>query len=76
MVMDELTKGFQDEVPWYMLFMDNIVLIDDNRDEVNNKLERKRHTIESRDFTLSRSKTKYLKCVSVHGKGMMEKSHR
>jgi len=37
-VMDELTNGIQGEVPWYMLLAEDIVLIDETRDEVNIKL--------------------------------------
>ena len=39
LVMDELTKGIQDELSWYMLFVDDIVLIDETKDGVNDKLE-------------------------------------
>ena len=34
-VMDELTRGIQDETPWCMLFANDIVLIDETRDGVN-----------------------------------------
>ena len=60
--MDELTKEIQDEIPWCMLFADDIVLIDESREGVNNKLERWRDTLEVKDFRLSRSKTEYLHC--------------
>jgi len=61
-VLDELTKGVQDELPWYMHFADGIVLIDVTRDGLNIKLEQLRHTLKCRRFRLSRSKTEYLKC--------------
>ena len=61
-VMDELTKGIQDEIPWCMLFADDIVLIDESREGVNTKLERWRDTLEAKGFRLSRSKTEYLHC--------------
>jgi len=61
-VMDELTKGIQDELPWCMLFADDIVLIDETREGVNSKLESWRHTLEYRGFRVSRSKTEYLYC--------------
>ena len=44
LIMDELTRGIQDEVPWSMLFADDIVLIDETRQGVNDKLERWRYT--------------------------------
>jgi len=39
-VMDELTRVIQDEIPWCMLFTDDIVLIDKTREGVNTKLKR------------------------------------
>jgi len=60
--MDELTRGIQDEIPWCMLFADDIVLIEKIREGVNTKLERWRDTLEAKDFRLSRSKTEYLYC--------------
>jgi len=52
--MDELTREIQDEVPWCASFADDIVVIDETRDGVNDKLEKWRHTLESSDFGLSR----------------------
>jgi len=61
-VMDELTREIEDEVPWYMLFADDIVLIDETREGLNDKLENWRHTLEPKGFRLSRSKTENLRC--------------
>ena len=61
-VMDELTRHIQTEVPWCMLFADDIVLVDETRSGLNDKLELWRSTLESRGFRLSRSKTEYMEC--------------
>ena len=53
-VMDELTKAIQDEIPWCMLFADDIVLVDETRAGVNAKLELWRQALESQGFRLSR----------------------
>ncbi|XP_070057179.1 secreted RxLR effector protein 78-like [Nicotiana tomentosiformis] len=39
LVMDALTHHIQGEVPWCMLFADDIVLIDKTRSDVNERLE-------------------------------------
>ncbi|KAL6494082.1 glutamated carboxypeptidase [Orobanche gracilis] len=61
-VMDELTRGIQNDVPWCMMFADDIVLIDETKDGVQQKLELWRDTLEARGFRLSRSKTEYMEC--------------
>jgi len=61
-IMDELTREIQDEVPWCMLFDEDIVLIDETRGGPNAKLKKWRHSLESRGFILSRSKSEYLRC--------------
>ena len=38
-MMDELTRVIQDEIPWCMLFADDIALVDETRAEINAKLE-------------------------------------
>ena len=74
LVMDELTRGIQDELPWCMLFADDIVLIDETRQGVNDKLERWRHTLKSRGFRVSRSKRNTFIAVSIEGWTRGEKS--
>lgn len=61
-VMDELTRSIQDDIPWCMMFADDIVLIGETKESVESKLEWWRHSLESRGFKLSRSKTEYLEC--------------
>ena len=39
-LIDELTKEIHDMVAWHILFVNDIVLIDEIRDGVTNKLER------------------------------------
>ncbi|PHT48337.1 hypothetical protein CQW23_12545 [Capsicum baccatum] len=56
------TQRIQGEMPWCMLFADDVVLIDETRGGVNDKLEVWRQTLESKGFRLSRSKTEYLEC--------------
>ena len=60
--MNELTRAIQDEIPWCMLFADDIVLVDETRAGENAKLELWRQTLESRGFRLSRAKTEYIEC--------------
>ncbi|KAL6502171.1 hypothetical protein OROHE_024764 [Orobanche hederae] len=60
--MDELTRGIQTDVPWCMMFADDIVLIEETKVGVQQKLELWRDTLEARGFRLSRSKTEYMEC--------------
>jgi hypothetical protein len=62
LVMDEVTRDIQGDIPWCMLFADDVVLVDDSRAGVNTKLELWRHTLESKGFRLSRTKTEYMRC--------------
>ena len=61
-VMDEITKSIHEDIPWCMLFADDIVLIDKTKEGVNKKLELWKQTLEVRGFRLSRSKTEYMEC--------------
>jgi hypothetical protein len=39
LVMDEITKDIQGDIPWCMFFVDDVVLVDESRVGVNRKLE-------------------------------------
>jgi hypothetical protein len=60
--MDEVRRDIQGDIPGCMLFADDVVLVDDSRAGVNRKLELWRHTLESKEFRLSRTKTEYMRC--------------
>ena len=62
LVMDYVTRDIQGDIPWCMLFADDVVLIDESRTGVNQKLELWRETLESKGFRLSRTKTEYMRC--------------
>jgi hypothetical protein len=45
-----------------MLFVDDVILVDESRTGVDQKLELWRRTLEAKGFSLSRYKTEYMKC--------------
>ena len=45
-----------------MLFADDIVLVDESRDDMNAKLERWREALESKGFKISHTKLEYVDC--------------
>jgi hypothetical protein len=45
-----------------MLFTDDVILVDESRTGVDQKLELWRRTLEVKCFRLSRSKSEYMKC--------------
>jgi hypothetical protein len=60
--MDEVTRDIQGGIPWCMLFADDMILVNESRTGVDQKLELCRRTLEAKGFRLSRSKTVYIKC--------------
>ena len=62
LVMDELTRRIHEEVSWCMLFANDVVLIDETREEVNAKLELWMDVLESNGFRINRTKTEYMEC--------------
>ena len=61
--MDRLTDEVRIELPWMMLFADDIVICKETREEVEQRLESWRYALERRGMKVSRSKTKYL-CIN------------
>ena len=62
LVMDEVTRDIQGDIPWCMLFADDVVLVDESRARLNRTLELRRHTLEAKGFKLSRTKIEYMMC--------------
>jgi hypothetical protein len=60
--MDEVTRDIQGGIPWCILFAYDVVLVDESRTGVDQKLELWRRILEAKVFRLSRSKTEYMKC--------------
>ena len=71
LVMDEVTRNIQGDILWCMLFADDVVLVDESRTGVNQKLELWRATLESKGFKLSRTKTEYMRCNFCNTLGVM-----
>lgn len=62
LVIDVLMYSIQDEVPWCILLVDDIVPIDETYGEVNDMLKVWLQILEAKGFELSRNKIVYLEC--------------
>ena len=62
-IMDRLTDKVSREPPWTMLFADDIVICEETREEVEQRLESWRYALKRRGMKVSRSKTEYL-CIN------------
>jgi hypothetical protein len=74
-MMDEVTRDIQASIPWCMLFADDVILVDESRMRVDQKLELWRWTLEEKCFRLSRYKTEYIKCdfnATTQEEGMLD----
>ena len=59
-LMDRLTDEVRLESLWNMLFVDNIVICERSREQVEESLERWRNALERRGMRINRDKTEYL----------------
>lgn len=76
LVKDEFTQHIQEEVPWRLLFADNILLINETRSVVNDRPANWKQSLEYKGFRLSRTKQSTWNASSVsalHHKRHMEK---
>ncbi|XP_071727799.1 secreted RxLR effector protein 78-like [Rutidosis leptorrhynchoides] len=62
LILDELSRDIQGNIPWSLLFADDIVLIADSKNELNRRLEQWREALEQNGLRISRQKTEYLRC--------------
>lgn len=46
LVTNEFTKGVQDEMLWYMMFVGDVVLVDDNANVLKSMFKRLRDVLE------------------------------
>ena len=49
-------------IPWCMVFVGDIVLVGELREEINVKLELWRQVLETHGFCICRSKIEYMEC--------------
>ena len=61
--MDRLTDEVRKELPWTMLFADDIVICKETREEVEQRLESWKYALERRGMKVSTSKSEYL-CIN------------
>ncbi|KAK3555905.1 hypothetical protein QTP86_029782, partial [Hemibagrus guttatus] len=62
-VMDQLSEEVRQESPWTMMFVDDIIICSESREQVEENLERWRFALKRRGMKVSRSKTEYV-CVN------------
>jgi hypothetical protein len=60
-MMDKVTGNIQRDIPWYMLYEDDVVLVDESRVGVNSKLELWLDT-QSKGIRLNIIETEYMRC--------------
>ncbi|GKD27059.1 retrovirus-related pol polyprotein LINE-1 [Tanacetum coccineum] len=73
------TRGIQENIPWCMIFADDIVLIAESAERLNNRLESWRNALEDKGLRVSREKTEYLRCdFVIHKSGRIDEdvAHR
>nr|GEV46041.1 hypothetical protein [Tanacetum cinerariifolium] len=63
LILDELSRWIQEDIPWYYIFTDDIMLVSESEKGLNNILENLREALEDNNLRVSREKTKYLRRI-------------
>ncbi|GJY92521.1 retrovirus-related pol polyprotein LINE-1 [Tanacetum coccineum] len=61
LILDELSKEIQEDIPWCLIFADDIVLVSESAKGLNMRLEDWRKALEDNGLRVSREKTEYLR---------------
>nr|GEV44479.1 chaperone protein DnaJ [Tanacetum cinerariifolium] len=67
LILDELSKEIQEDIPWCLIFADDIVLVSESAESLNIRLENWREALEDNGLRVSREKTEYLRCDFGNG---------
>ncbi|XP_071700106.1 uncharacterized protein [Rutidosis leptorrhynchoides] len=62
LILDELSRGIQECIPWCLIFADDIVLVFESKEELNKILEQWRVSFDGNGLQISRQNTEYLRC--------------
>nr|GEX11952.1 retrovirus-related Pol polyprotein LINE-1 [Tanacetum cinerariifolium] len=62
LILDELSRGIQEDIPWCLIFADDIALVSESAEGLNNIFENLREALEDNGLRVSREKTEYLRC--------------
>lgn len=65
--MDELAKGVQEKVSWCMMFVDYVVLVEENTQVLEDTLERWKEVFEKNELKINRTKAEFLEFWFVNG---------
>ena len=57
MVIDRMTDEIREEAPWTMMFADDIVICSERKEQVEEKLESWRYSLERTGMKVNREKT-------------------
>ncbi|GJW69835.1 retrovirus-related pol polyprotein LINE-1 [Tanacetum coccineum] len=59
LILDELSRGIQEDIPWRMIFADDIVLVSESAEGLNDRLENWRESLEANDLRILQPKESF-----------------